>query len=145
MKRLLGDGFQFKEKGNFLIIQKLKTDERLIGGYISDKKTGQGVANATVYDKKSLKSATTDRYGYYEIISREPIKELSVAKFDYTDTIFQVKSLAEGTPQYIDASLLPRLKSGVYLDLPPFNLEVFDRYDYSVNNEEFIRTSCVRL
>ena len=37
------------------------------------------------------------------------------------------------------------LKSGVYLDLPPFNLEVFDRYDYSVNDEEFIRTSCVRL
>ena len=110
LKRLLGDGFQFKEKGNFLIIQKLKTDERLIGGYISDKKTGQGIANATVYDKKSLKSATTDRYGYYEIVSREPIKELSVAKFDYTDTIFQVKSLAEGTPQYIDASLLPTPK-----------------------------------
>ena len=110
LKRLLGDGFQFKEKGNFLIIQKLKIDERLIGGYISDKKTGQGIANATVYDKKSLKSATTDRYGYYEIVSREPIKELSVAKFDYTDTIFQVKSLAEGTPQYIDASLLPTPK-----------------------------------
>lgn len=107
LKQLLGDGFQFKEKGNFLIIQKLKTDERLIGGYISDKKTGQGIANATVYDKKTLKSATTDRYGYYEIVSREPIKELSVAKFDYTDTIFQVKSLAEETPQYLDVSLLP--------------------------------------
>jgi hypothetical protein len=107
LRRLLGDGFQFKEKGNFLIIQKLKTDERLIGGYISDKKTGQGVANATVYDKKSLKSATTDKYGYYEIVSREPIKELSVAKFDYADTIFQVKSLAEAPPQYIDASMLP--------------------------------------
>ena len=110
LRRLLGDGFQFKEKGNFLIIQKLKTDERLIGGYISDKKTGQGVANATVYDKKSLKSATTNQYGYYEIVSREPIKELSVAKFDYTDTVFQVKSLAETPPQYIDASLFPTAK-----------------------------------
>lgn len=110
LRRLLGDGFQFKEKGNFLIIQKLKTEERLIGGYISDKKTGQGVANATVYDKKSLKSATTNQYGYYEIVSREPIKELSVAKFDYTDTTFQVKSLAETPPQYIDASLFPTAK-----------------------------------
>jgi hypothetical protein len=110
LRRLLGDGFQFKEKGNFLIIQKLKTDERLIGGYISDKKTGQGVANATVYDKKTLKSATTNQYGYYEIVSREPIKELSVAKFDYTDTVFQVKSLAEAPPQYIDASLFPTAK-----------------------------------
>ncbi len=110
LRRLLGDGFQFKEKGNFLIIQKLKIDERLIGGYISDKKTGQGVANATVYDKKTLKSATTNDYGYYEIVSREPIKELSVAKFDYTDTVFQVKSLANRTPQYLDVSLLPSPK-----------------------------------
>jgi hypothetical protein len=110
LRRLLGDGFQFKEKGNFLIIQKLKTDERLIGGYISDKKTGQGVANATVYDKKTLKSATTNKYGYYEIVSRQPIQELSVAKFDYTDTTFQVKSLAEAPPQYIDASMFPTAK-----------------------------------
>ncbi len=110
LRRLLGDGFQFKEKGNFLIIQKLKMDERLIGGYISDKKTGQGVANATVYDKKTLKSATTNKYGYYEIVSRQPIQELSVAKFDYTDATFQVKSLAEAPPQYIDASLFPTAK-----------------------------------
>jgi hypothetical protein len=107
LRRLIGEGFQFKEKGNFLIIQKLKTDERLIGGYISDKKTGQGVANATVYDKKTLKSATTDSFGYYEIVSRQPIQELSVAKFDYTDTVFQVKSLENAPPQYLDVSLLP--------------------------------------
>ncbi len=107
LRRLIGEGFQFKEKGNFLIIQKLKTDERLIGGYISDKKTGQGVANATVYDKKTLKSATTNDYGYYEIVSKQPIQELSVAKFDYTDTVFQVKSTENRTPQYLDVSLLP--------------------------------------
>jgi hypothetical protein len=107
LRRLIGEGFQFKEKGNFLIIQKLKTDERLIGGYISDKKTGQGVANATVYDKKTLKSATTDSFGYYEIVSRQPIQELSVAKFDYTDTVFQVKSMENAPPQYIDVSMLP--------------------------------------
>jgi hypothetical protein len=107
LRRLIGEGFQFKEKGNFLIIQKLKTDERLIGGYISDKKTGQGVANATVYDKKTLKSATTNDYGYYEIVSKQPIQELSVAKFDYTDTVFQVKSSENRTPQYLDVSLLP--------------------------------------
>ncbi|MDZ7877667.1 MAG: STN and carboxypeptidase regulatory-like domain-containing protein [Saprospiraceae bacterium] len=107
LRRLVGEGFQFKEKGNFLIIQKLKTNERLIGGYISDKKTGQGVADATIYDKKTLKSTTTDSFGYYEIVSRQPIQELSVAKFDYTDTIFQVKSLENTPPQYLDVSLLP--------------------------------------
>jgi hypothetical protein len=107
LRRLMGEGFQFKEKGNFLIIQKLKKDERLIGGYISNEKTGQGVANATVYDKKTLKSTTTNDYGYYEIVSKQPIQELSVAKFDYTDTVFQVKSTENRTPQYLDVSLLP--------------------------------------
>jgi hypothetical protein len=107
LRRLIGDGFQFKEKGNFLIIQKLKTNERLIGGYISNEKTGQGVANATVYDKKTLKSTTTNDYGYYEIVSKQPIQELSVARFDYNDTVFQVKSLENRTPQYLDVSLLP--------------------------------------
>jgi hypothetical protein len=107
LRRLMGEGFQFKEKGNFLIIQKLKKDERLIGGYISNEKTGQGVANATVYDKKTLKSTTTNDYGYYEIVSKQPIQELSVAKFDYTDTVFRIRSLENEAPQYLDVSLLP--------------------------------------
>jgi hypothetical protein len=106
MRTVLGDNYELKEKGNYLIIRKLKADEKLIGGYISDKKTGEKLPNVTVYDKKSLKSATTDKYGYYEILSREPIKELSIARFNYGDTILQVRS-EKATPQYLDVSLLP--------------------------------------
>ncbi len=106
MRNVLGDNYELKEKGNYLIIRKLKTDEKLIGGYISDKKTGEKLPNVTVYDKKSLKSATTDKYGYYEIVSREPIKELSIARFNYGDTLLQVHS-ETATPQYLDVSLLP--------------------------------------
>lgn len=105
-RTILGDNYEFKEKGNYLIIRKLKTDERLIGGYISDQKTGEKLPNVTVYDKKSLKSATTDKFGYYEIVSREAIKELSIARFNYGDTLLQVRS-ETATPQYLDVSLLP--------------------------------------
>ncbi len=105
-RTILGDNYEFKEKGNYLIIRKLKTDERLIGGYISDQKTGEKLSNVTVYDKKSLKSATTDRFGYYEIVSKEAIKELSIARFNYGDTLLQVRS-ETATPQYLDVSLLP--------------------------------------
>ena len=105
-RTVLGDNYEFKEKGNYLIIRKLKTDERLIGGYISDKKTGEKLPNVTVYDKKSLKSATTDKFGYYEIVSKEAIKELSIARFNYGDTLLQVRS-ETSTPQYLDVSLLP--------------------------------------
>lgn len=37
------------------------------------------------------------------------------------------------------------LKSGVYLDLPPYNLDVFDRYEIKVRDEETIRTLVVKL
>ena len=106
VRTVLGDNYELKEKGNYLIIRKLKADEKVIGGYISDQKTGQKLPNVTVYDKKSLKSATTDRYGYYEIVSREAIKELSIARFNYGDTVLQVRSEI-ATPQYLDVSLLP--------------------------------------
>lgn len=106
MRTVLGDNYELKEKGNYLIIRKLKPDEKLIGGYITDKKTGQKLPNVTVYDKKSLKSATTDKSGYYEIVSREAIKELSIARLNYGDTVLQVRS-ETATPQYLDVSLLP--------------------------------------
>jgi hypothetical protein len=106
LRTVLGDNYEFKEKGNYLLMRKLKTDEKVIGGYISDEKTGKKLPNVTVYDKKSLKSATTNQYGYYEIVSREPIKELSIARFNYGDTLLQVRS-ETATPQYLDVSLLP--------------------------------------
>ena len=109
LTNLLGNNFQFKEKGNYLIIQKLKADEQLIGGYISDKKTGKKLSNVTVYDKKTLASATTDSAGYYEIITRKPIQQLSIARYNYGDTVLQVRS-EKPNPQNIDVSLLPKLE-----------------------------------
>ena len=110
LTNLLGNNFQFKEKGNYLIIQKLKADEQLIGGYISDKKTGKKLSNVTVYDKNTLASATTDSAGYYEIITRKPIQQLSIARYNYGDTVLQVRS-EKVNPQNIDVSLLPKLEA----------------------------------
>ncbi len=109
LTHLLGNNFQFKEKDNYLIIQKLKADEQLIGGYISDKKTGKKLSNVTVYDKKTLASATTDSAGYYEIITRKPILQLSIARYNYGDTVLQVRS-EKVNPQNIDVSLLPKME-----------------------------------
>lgn len=105
LKNILGNNYQFKEKGNYLIIQKLNKNEQLIGGYISDKKTGKKLPNVTVYDKKTLTSATTDSSGYYEIITKKPIEKLSIARYNYGDTVLQIKS--EKAFQDLDVSLLP--------------------------------------
>jgi SAM-dependent methyltransferase len=36
-------------------------------------------------------------------------------------------------------------RSGVYLELPPFNLKILDRYEQAVNDEETLRTLVVSL
>ncbi len=114
LKELLGAAYQFKEKGNYLIIQRLKRDEQIISGYVRDKNTGEKLKNVTVYDKKTLVSATTDSTGYYEIITRKPIQQLSIARVNYGDTILQVRSLRIDTPpdflgtgQYLDIAMIP--------------------------------------
>jgi hypothetical protein len=104
-KTLLGNNFQFKQKGNYLIIQKLKANEQIIGGYISDNKTGKKLPNVTVYDRKSLASATTDSYGYYEILTRKPIEKLSVARFNYGDTVVTLRSIEPQKALEMDVSL----------------------------------------
>ncbi len=132
LKSVLGDNYQFKEKGNYLIIQKLKSDEQIIGGYISDKKTGKKLPNVTVYDKKTLASATTDSAGYYEIITRKPIQQLSIARYNYGDTVLQVRS--EKELQELDISLLPKMDVNnsseelENVDKPVENLKTVDKY-----------------
>jgi hypothetical protein len=117
LKNLLGNQFQFKQKGNYLIIQKLKADEQIISGYVKDNKTGKNLENVTVYDKKSLASATTDSSGYYEIVTRKPIEQLTIARFNYGDTSFQIRSIKDtplhGSPngQHLDVSLIPKLET----------------------------------
>jgi hypothetical protein len=117
LRQLLGDNYQFKERNEFVVIRKLKTGEQIIGGYIGDNSTGKKLDKATVYDKKSLKSATTDRYGYYEIVSREPIKELTVSRYDYSDTAFQIRSMT-ATNTNIDLSILPKPDTLIRLPEP---------------------------
>jgi hypothetical protein len=107
-KSLLGNNFQFKQKGNYLIIQKLKPNEQIIGGYISDNKTGKKLPNVTVYDRKSLASATTDSFGYYEILTRKPIEKLSVARLNYGDTVLTLRSIEPQKALDIDVALLQK-------------------------------------
>ncbi len=104
LKSILGTQFQFKQFGNNLAILKLKPKEQIIGGYISDEKTGKPLSNVTIYDKKTLTSTTTDSFGYYEIRTRQPIQALSVAREDYADAKFELKSIND---KELDIALVP--------------------------------------
>ncbi|GMQ30906.1 hypothetical protein [Algoriphagus confluentis] len=81
---------QFKTKGNYVILTpKPKKEEVVISGYVVDEK-GQGIRNATIYDPITLKSSTTDQFGYFELEVKNPAEEnfqLIVNKKNYSDTL----------------------------------------------------------
>lgn len=86
---ILGEGYEFKTNGNYLILKKRRKPAEQLSGYVKDPATGQRLANATVYDRQTLRATTTDSNGYYELKVRKAT-EIVVARLDYRDTVFTV-------------------------------------------------------
>lgn len=85
----IGNNFSFKQHGNYIIIKKEKnTEEVIIRGYV-ESSNGETIREATVYDKRSLASANTDEYGYYElrIEAKEIPSTLYLSKLAYEDAL----------------------------------------------------------
>jgi len=94
--RMMGDDYEFKENGNYLIIKKLKNPQPKLSGYLSDGQTGKKVAKATIYDRQTLKSTTTDDDGFYEL-PVTPGSEIVIARLGYRDTLLL---LTPQTPRF---------------------------------------------
>lgn len=86
---LLGEGYEFKPNGNYLILKKRKKPADQLSGYIKDPATGQRITNATVYDRRTLRATTTDSNGYYELRVKKST-QVAIARLNYRDTIFSV-------------------------------------------------------
>ncbi len=83
---------QLKSKGVYVILtpKPESSKEITISGYVVDE-SGKGIRDATVYDPITLKSSTTDEYGYFQFEVKNPAEEnfeLVVNKKDYADTLF---------------------------------------------------------
>ncbi len=86
---ILGEGYDFKSNGNYLILKKRKSQSNEIYGFIKDPKTGERIANATVYDRKTLRATTTDESGYYALKVKSAT-EIAVTRLNYQDTVFSI-------------------------------------------------------
>lgn len=86
---LLGDGYEFKPSGQYLILKKRKKPTDQLSGYLKNPATGQRIANATVYDRRTLRATTTDSNGYYALRIKKNT-QIAIARLDYRDTIFPV-------------------------------------------------------
>lgn len=85
----LGHGYVYKQRGQTIIIQKAPLEKKMIvSGYVRGP-DGKPLPNATVFDKASLVSSTTNTFGYYEMrIEPKGVPvQLQVSKFDYRDTL----------------------------------------------------------
>ena len=92
--KIFGNGIRMKERGKYIILSEVKEEKKVVvGGYVENE-NGDPVRNVTIYDERTLVSANTDEYGYYEMkLDRklDPVK-MSVRKTDYHDTIVPVRS-----------------------------------------------------
>ncbi|AEI48493.1 STN and carboxypeptidase regulatory-like domain-containing protein [Runella slithyformis] len=63
----------YKERRGHIILQKLaeipveKPQDIIINGYVFDRATGERIAQASIFEKRTLASAVTNQAGYYRI------------------------------------------------------------------------------
>lgn len=103
----------FKEKSNYLIMTQapkpqVKNDLVVIvlNGYVEDEKTGEKIAQASVYEKSSVASTVTDEYGYFKLKLEKKTDSiaLSISKKNYRDTLV---SITAPDNQYLTISIHP--------------------------------------
>lgn len=105
---LFAGDYQYKESGNYIILLKKSLGQTfyLISGVVTDKKTGQRLPNASVYERTQLISTLTNNDGYFRLRLRDkyPTAAISVSKDLYADTSLL---LTTGYDQEVAVSISP--------------------------------------
>jgi hypothetical protein len=95
---------EFKEKGNYVILTKSqlaknesKQPPLIITGYVIDSDSGLKIGAVSIYDKRTLSAAITNRYGYFKIEINKPedFSELTISKKGYADKTITVSKNSE--------------------------------------------------
>jgi hypothetical protein len=88
----------FNSVKNYIILKERPREKTVkkteISGYVYDQLTEVRVPNVTVYDKNSLRSVTTDDYGYFSISVPADSVKIGINKQDYRDTTIRANETA---------------------------------------------------
>lgn len=105
---LFSGDYLYKESGNYIILLKKSSGQNYyqISGVVTDKKTGQRLPNASVYERQQLISTLTNNDGYFRLRLKDknPTVAISVSKDLYTDTSVL---LTTGYDQEVTVSISP--------------------------------------
>ncbi len=119
MNQLFKGTMDYKEKSSHLILTKIPikkaeaiTTVVIISGYVEDAETKEKLADASVYDKKSITSAVTDQYGYFKmkLDKKDQQASIAISKKDYKDTLVTITAPSN---QYLNISITPIQKDSV--------------------------------
>lgn len=102
LKDLLGDQFELKYRGSYVIIQHIKqaiTEKKTfkISGQVKDAKTGEQIKDVTIYEVNKLSSTLTDDEGIFELAVAAKTEKVtfSISRENYQDTIIQVSNISQ--------------------------------------------------
>lgn len=119
LEQIFKGSIAYKENGKYIILVKnqvpVKTSSSapkppfFINGYVVNAATGEKLSGVSVYDEHSLTAAVTDRYGYFNLMLRDPqtTNRLLVTRKNYGDTLLLVR---EDTYLFLHIPLVPELK-----------------------------------
>ncbi|WP_258102933.1 hypothetical protein [Marinoscillum sp. MHG1-6] len=98
---LLGDGFQYKIRGSYLIIQHFPVQHEKksmnVKGRVVDAITGVEIPDVSVYEVNHLTASLTRQDGTYEITAPTINKftVLAISKENYQDTVIRISELEQ--------------------------------------------------
>lgn len=123
IREILTDMFKgkvsFKERKRYIILQKSeappenKAPENFqLNGYIIDGRTGEKLANASIYESVTLASTVSNQYGYYRIrLPTTPVTmRLEVRKEDYVGKSITVSARKDA---YLPIQLNPDIDHSI--------------------------------
>ncbi|MBU2913499.1 carboxypeptidase-like regulatory domain-containing protein [Reichenbachiella agariperforans] len=99
LQTLLGDQYELKHIGDYIIIQKTSKQKEKhtykIKGDIKDAETGEKLTNVTIYEINTLDATLSDEKGEFEleVNAKTELATFAISRKNYQDTIVQLSDL----------------------------------------------------
>jgi hypothetical protein len=131
LNQIFRGNIAFKVSKQYLILQKsepvVEKKSLLLNGYVYDTQTDKPLEKVSIYDRKSLLSVVTNRFGFYSIklsVSQLPIK-LTISKPDYYQESVLIKS-AQATYQNIGLEPYQQENNNAFTSIEDNSMELMD-------------------
>lgn len=158
LDQLFNKELSYQQIGNHLVLQRKPVPKQtnhiqgnsdkpikysyIITGYIRNLENGDGLSQASIYDKQTLSGTVSGDFGYYklEVSSRLSVIELRFSKSDYKDTIVKIGFQNNGV---IDChinlvSLIPTIPKEIESDDTLIPIQISDSVQLDTSKPQLV-------